>query len=109
MKLLLTKELAELTEAGDELYIIDLQAAGEAPAAPFRASWWTVNPGSATEAERHDEHEIWIISTGTGSFTCGDTTMQVSSGDIVRIMPNTLHRIENNQSELLTVYSFWWK
>jgi len=108
MDVRLTKQLAELTAAGDELHIIDLQSAGSTEVAPVKASWWTVNPGSATEVDRHDAHEIWIISTGGGAFTCGTGTVQVGAGDLLRIPPRSPHRIVNDRTELLTVYSLWW-
>ena len=108
MDVRLTKELTERTDAGDELYIIDLQSAGSPAKAPVRASWWTVTPGSATEVDQHDAHEIWIISTGGGAFTCGAGTTPVDAGDLLRIPPQSPHRIVNDRADLLTVYSLWW-
>jgi mannose-6-phosphate isomerase-like protein (cupin superfamily) len=105
---LLDRERTELTPQGDELYMIDLSSRQALAKAPFSASWWTVTAGSATEPEQHAEHEIWIIDSGAGEFTCGDTTTTVRAGDLVRIPPHTRHVIANGGPDLLTVYSLWW-
>ncbi|MEV0562769.1 SidA/IucD/PvdA family monooxygenase [Dactylosporangium sp. NPDC050588] len=104
----LAKELTERTDEGDELHLIDLTSATDLPTAPFQASWWTVSPGSATQVDRHDAHEIWLVSAGVGRFTCGDETAEVRGGDVLRIPPDTAHRIENHGTEVLSVYSVWW-
>lgn len=108
MNPLLVKKRTELTPAGDELYMIDLASAQALPTAPFKASWWTVTPGSATEPEQHADHEVWIIESGAGEFTCGEVTMGVGAGDVLRIPPHTRHVIANSGPGLLTVYSLWW-
>ncbi|HEX3479336.1 MAG TPA: cupin domain-containing protein [Kofleriaceae bacterium] len=108
MNPLLARERTELTPAGDELYMIDLASEQALAPAPFQASWWTVVAGSATEPEQHAVHEIWIIEAGSGELTCGETTMAVRAGDVLRIPPHTRHVIANAGPDLLTVYSLWW-
>jgi mannose-6-phosphate isomerase-like protein (cupin superfamily) len=56
-----------------------------------------VFPGKRLSLQRHKHRaEHWVIVEGTGLATLGDKQIAVSSGAIVNVAQNEIHRIENN-------------
>ncbi len=44
-------------------------------------------------AHQHAEFESFFVLCGSGQVIYGDTTIEVSEGDLVTIPPRTLHRM----------------
>lgn len=67
-----------------------------------------IDPGAATSSRTHDDRsEYWIVVSGKGRITVGETTREVSEEDSVFIPAGEPHRLENASSdsffELITV------
>lgn len=49
----------------------------------------------------HNEFEISLIAEGTGIFRCAEKTITANAGDIIIILPNTLHAVQPAGSKRL--------
>jgi mannose-6-phosphate isomerase-like protein (cupin superfamily) len=67
-----------------------------------------VEPGGATEAHAHEEHEIFVITAGQGVMTIDDEQRPVRSGQAVLIPVGSRHHLTNASAstrlEFLNVY-----
>jgi mannose-6-phosphate isomerase-like protein (cupin superfamily) len=52
-------------------------------------------PGSGPKLHRHPYTEVFIVQEGTGTFTVGDATFEVTAGQIAIAPPNTPHKFVN--------------
>jgi len=76
---------------------------------PFTAARFEVPPGATTELDVHDVVELWMVRTGTGTVTSGDTTMDVAPGSMVYFASRVPHRVTNTGDEQLRLFSVWWQ
>lgn len=81
---------------------------GDGPAAPFKASRFTVAPGTSTPLDRHSVREIWFIADGSGELTWEGTSRRVETGDVLYFPSETGHTVHNDGPGVMTVFSVWW-
>lgn len=60
-----------------------------------------VVPGDAIRMHRYDYEEVFILQSGRGVYTIGDTTVDASTGVIVIIPAGIPHRFANPGDEVL--------
>jgi mannose-6-phosphate isomerase-like protein (cupin superfamily) len=68
-----------------------------------------VEPRSQTAPHSHDEHELFIVTAGTGAMSIGDETRQVSAGQAVLIPAGSTHSFANEESaDRLEFFNVYW-
>lgn len=77
-------------------------------AAPFKASWWAVEPGCTSFPDRHEVQEVWLIARGAGRMTLGERELDITGGQIVFIPSDLPHLVTATGTEPLEAYSIWW-
>ncbi|RIK45733.1 MAG: cupin domain-containing protein [Chloroflexi bacterium] len=60
-----------------------------------------VQPGARVALHRHTYEEVFVITSGRGAFTIGDTTVDVEVGDIVVVPAGVPHTFRNTGSDPL--------
>lgn len=78
------------------------------PHVPFKASWWTVEPGEVTPEDVHDVQEMWFVGQGCGAMRLGDENIELRQGQAVYIPPSTPHLVQATGDVELSVFSVWW-
>jgi mannose-6-phosphate isomerase-like protein (cupin superfamily) len=76
--------------------------------APFHSSRMSVDPGAETPEDIHDEWEIWLVASGSGTLFYGGRGITVGAGDAVRFQPKERHRVVNDGAIPLVIFSVWW-
>lgn len=76
---------------------------------PFGSCWAFLEPGQNTEANAHDEAEIFVVMRGRGTFRVGDNERVVSEGDIVFAPPMVEHTVRNTGEDEFLMMSIWWE
>ena len=59
------------------------------------------HPGQGVNLHRHDCDELVIVHAGRGTYTVGDTTVEVGAGEVVVIPAGSLHCWINHTDEPL--------
>lgn len=49
-------------------------------------------PGGGPRLHKHPYPEVWVVVSGTGDFTAGDTVLRASTGDVVYVEPGLPHK-----------------
>ncbi|MBB5448367.1 MULTISPECIES: class I tRNA ligase family protein [unclassified Paraburkholderia] len=75
---------------------------------PFGSACVTVKAGTASKPHRHHEHETFIILQGAGTFVQDDVRSDISTGDVVYIIPLSEHAIEADAGGDVQFISIWW-
>jgi mannose-6-phosphate isomerase-like protein (cupin superfamily) len=66
-------------------------------------------PAAATSApDCHDQDEVMIVLSGTGTVRIGDESTDVSAGEVVAIGRNRTHVVHSTHQTALTWISFYW-
>lgn len=78
------------------------------PSVPFKASWWTVQPGMTSPAEAHAVQEQWFVGQGQGTVFLDARQFDVRGGDAVYIPSGATHCVRSTGAEELLVFSVWW-
>jgi mannose-6-phosphate isomerase-like protein (cupin superfamily) len=98
---------AELSPAYGILFQ-QLYPAGGEDLADWGIGRSVVEPGGSTEAHAHDEHEIFIVTTGVARIAVDGETRQVPAGEAVLVPIGAHHQITNASTdrrlEFLNVY-----
>lgn len=76
---------------------------------PFGSCWAFLAPDQRTEANAHEEAEIFVIVRGQGTFRVGEHELMVGEGDIVYAPPMTEHTVQNTSSDEFLMMSIWWE
>ena len=63
-------------------------------------------PGQSAKLHKHPYQEMFVLQDGRVTFTIGDTTLQVSAGNVVVAPANTPHKYTNTGTEPLQMISF---
>ncbi len=58
-------------------------------------------PGHGPRLHRHPYEEVFVVRSGSGTFTLGDDQVKAAAGDIVVAPAGTAHRFANTGSERL--------
>jgi mannose-6-phosphate isomerase-like protein (cupin superfamily) len=67
-----------------------------------------VEPGGGTEPHSHDEHELFVILSGSGVMTIEDEQRPVGAGQAVLIPRNSHHDLASTSSERLVFLNVYW-
>ena len=59
-------------------------------------------PGSSIPLHSHNYEEVFIVHSGRGTYTVGDTTIEAGPGDVVLIPSGAWHCFVNNFHEPLS-------
>ena len=76
--------------------------------APFKGSRFVVPVGAATDLDQHDVRECWFIASGTGALEYDGRVVRVAARDVVHMDSQRPHRVVNDGTEPLSVFSVWW-
>lgn len=82
--------MADLRVKDDRYEIYDLEMEG------FVLSVTYLNPNKCTRGHKHDYEEAYYLAQGCGRLKLGRRIVNVKSGDLLRIPPNTFHRVFND-------------
>lgn len=56
--------------------------------------------GASFDWHKHeDSDEMFIVMRGEGKFYCEDNVTEYTSGDVILVSANTMHKIENTGTE----------
>ena len=79
------------------------------PLTPFKGSKFIVYPNQSSPVDIHDVKECWFIASGTGILTYRETSgKSVKAGDVLLFDSQESHKIFNNGTIDLVVFSVWW-
>jgi mannose-6-phosphate isomerase-like protein (cupin superfamily) len=68
-----------------------------------------VEPQTRTAPHAHDEHELFIVTRGSGLLTIGDEAERISTGQAVLIPAGSTHTFANQESEgRLEFFNVYW-
>jgi len=76
--------------------------------APFGGMICRIEPGEATAPDFHNQDELFVVVTGSGSLIAEGTTTTIHTGDIFSLPRKVEHVIKNTGSTVLTFVSVWW-
>jgi mannose-6-phosphate isomerase-like protein (cupin superfamily) len=77
--------------------------------APFGVSRFSLATGASSPLDRHEDSEIWLLASGSGTLSYGDgKTYPVNAGDILQLAPSMSHVLTNTGSQPILVFSIWW-
>jgi mannose-6-phosphate isomerase-like protein (cupin superfamily) len=61
--------------------------------------------GQGPSLHRHPYAEVFVVQTGTATFTVGDEELVVEAGNLTIVPPETPHGFENRGTDVLRVLS----
>jgi mannose-6-phosphate isomerase-like protein (cupin superfamily) len=68
-----------------------------------------VEPHTRTASHAHDEHELFIVTRGSGTMTIGDEKACVRAGQAVLIPAGSPHTFANDESRTrLEFFNVYW-
>jgi mannose-6-phosphate isomerase-like protein (cupin superfamily) len=79
------------------------------PAGPFKMSFWRLNPGEWSNWDQHEVLEVWMVAAGTATVWREEEATRVTVGDAVFMPGLTRHRLHNDGTERIELFSVWWK
>lgn len=82
--------MVNLRVKDDRYEIYDLEMEG------FVLSVTCLNRNKCTRGHKHDYEEAYYFAQGCGRVKLGRRIVKVKSGDLLRIPPNTFHRVFND-------------
>lgn len=93
---------------GTQVFELQLAPHG-VPLAPFKASYFTVEPDGVSPVDSHSVHEIWMVAQGKGELIYDGCSYPVQPSQAFYLEPPKPHQVRNCGSEPLVIFSFWWK
>lgn len=88
---------------------IDFGHAKDQPISPFKGSKFIVYPDETSPLDVHDVKECWFIASGSGILTYeGELKKAIQPGDVLLFDSQQSHKVLNNGTEDLVVFSVWW-
>lgn len=67
---------------------------------------YCLRAGSTDPQSPHGEDEIYVVTAGTGRFTGGDTTVDVSAGSVLYVPAGEPHRFHDITQDLCVLVFF---
>jgi len=61
--------------------------------------WNNTPPGRGPSLHKHPYEEVFLVQEGKLTFTVGDSTIEVTSGQIVIVPPDVPHKFVNSDSK----------
>ncbi|MBT9582697.1 class I tRNA ligase family protein [bacterium] len=100
---------AQLESEPHNVLFKDLYPWDQIEETPFGASLAVVEPGGQTMIHSHHPCETFFICQGQGTMTCNDLSSPVSSGDVIYLPPQSVHKIQNDSDtdSLMFLSVFW--
>ncbi|UNX54770.1 cupin domain-containing protein [Georgenia sp. TF02-10] len=74
---------------------------GEPYGAGVSFFWTDAAPGEGPPRHHHPYAETWVVLAGTASATADEETFDFAAGDIVTVLPGTVHRFEATGTDRL--------
>lgn len=91
-----------------EAYLHEMPELGELTEAPFGGMICHIEPGEVTDRDFHDQSELFMVVTGSGSLITDSETIAIGSGDIFALPRKVPHVVENTADTILIFVSIWW-
>ncbi|MEU3771930.1 class I tRNA ligase family protein [Streptomyces sp. NPDC032472] len=73
------------------------------------AGWGRVAPGRASDPDRHDETEAFVITAGQGEVVVDGQRRSVGAGSMVVFEPFETHVLENTGEDDLVFLTMYWR
>ncbi|KJY42746.1 methionyl-tRNA synthetase [Streptomyces sp. NRRL B-1568] len=73
------------------------------------AGWGRVAPGRASDPDRHDETEVFVITAGTGTVVVDGRRQEVAAGSMIVFEPFETHVLENTGEADLVFLTMYWR
>ena len=64
-------------------------------------------PDQVDKQQPHDRDEVYVVISGTGTFSCAGETMSFKPGDLLFVPANTEHRFEQFSDDFTTWVLFY--
>jgi len=64
-------------------------------------------PRGTDPQQPHDQDELYIVETGTGTFMNGDQRRPFKPGDVIFVPAGAVHRFEDFSDDFRTWVVFW--
>lgn len=103
--------------AGADHWRVTLEEARAAPIPEGRRSALLMAHGSMTlryyaprgadPQEPHDQDELYLVASGTGSFVNGEHRVRFRPGDVLFAAAGVVHRFEDFSDDFATWVVFW--
>lgn len=77
--------------------------------APVGAGWGRVAPGRASDPDRHDETEVFVITAGRGTVVVDGRRQEVTAGSMIVFEPFETHVLENPGEADLVFLTLYWR
>jgi mannose-6-phosphate isomerase-like protein (cupin superfamily) len=91
-----------------EAYMHEFGELSELKEAPFGSMICQVEPGQATDEDFHNQSELFVVVTGTGSLIADNETVNINTGDVFTLQRKVPHVIKNTADTPLIFVSVWW-
>ncbi|MEU8001121.1 cupin domain-containing protein [Catellatospora sp. NPDC049111] len=75
---------------------------------PFTLNTATVVVGAELPLHSHSQHEIWVITAGSGRLDRGTETFDIGEGDVILFESQTQHHLTNTGQVDLQLVSVYW-
>ena len=93
-------ECGRFAEGGSAVYVEKLRV----PALSFGT--YSIPAGQPDEQSPHNEDEIYVVTSGRGSFTAGGRTVDVAPGTALFVPAGEEHRFHDITEDLVTLVFF---
>jgi mannose-6-phosphate isomerase-like protein (cupin superfamily) len=82
--------------------------AGSTEEPPVGAMVCFLPADSDSAPDCHDQEEVMIVLSGTGTVRIGDESATITAGEVVAIPRNQEHVVGNPNTETLSWFSLYW-
>ena len=82
--------------------------AGAADEPPLGAMACFLNAGASSAPDLHDQDEVMLVLSGTGTVLLDDERDAITAGDVVVLERNREHTVVNDGLEALTWIALYW-
>ena len=76
--------------------------------APFKSSFFVVEPGYTSRLDQHDVKEIWMVKQGEGTLEYDGNTILLQAGNTYYFSSNVTHKVSNTGKVNIEIFSTWW-
>ncbi|KUN00455.1 methionine--tRNA ligase [Streptomyces yokosukanensis] len=73
------------------------------------AGWGRVAPGRASDPDRHDETEVFVVTAGSGDVVVDGRRREVAAGSMIVFEPFETHVLQNTGEEDLVFLTLYWR
>lgn len=76
--------------------------------APFEGAWCILRAGDESTPHAHHEYEIFIAVSGSAELDIDGERHPFTAGDIVHLLPGSMHKVVNDTPGDFEYYGIWW-